>query len=771
MPLAPQSPGYRLLERGLQVLTLGLVVAAPLVAEGSAEQFSNWMIFLLWLVACAGYAGLALLRREERLKAGAVDFCVYGVCLWAMVSGLVSFLNATGHARTTINATWQWLGYAAAFFVIRQLGRQRVFRTVLIWGLLSISAGVAVAGLYQRFVIFPALQRAYHNQTEEQKAAAMRQGGINNVEPGSRERIMWENRLNATDSTATFVLANSLAAFLSPWLIVMLSLLPKAVRSKAWGTLAFYAILVVVTLTCLVLTNSRTSLLATLMGVVALALVMFSGRGTQKIMKWVVAVLIGLSIVLGLMVISGGLNAEKMGAANQSLLYRIEYWQASGQLIRDHFWFGCGPGNFQHSYSLYQLPQASETVSDPHNFLVEVWAVAGTPAAILLIAGIILWCLRMLRSNPAGNQPADESSGRLQMGSAGVPTKGGVGADLPLGIGVAGFLGLVSAVLSQTSVELVAIAFAVALIAGFVISFMSTAPESDRSLTNFQSSTLAIALATFGIALSASGGIGFPSVAMTGIVLLALSITNGLESSKVQEKKNHSLRGNSPVTAGAFNASVPLIGVLLLSVIAMFGFRATVYDPIQAAQQHLRLAEMEATNGRLQQALDRIDLAIQADPYDGNFHFFKLQMAVGKFQFQPASENWLEIETLAEKSVTSRPNNSKVALESGKLILGLLHSSRQFSQDRTERIGQLANWLFQKAAERRPNDGLHAAYLAYSYAKTGQNEKAVRWADRALELDELNPHRDKALSNGPFRLPGHQSPRSVEQELNAIRKN
>ena len=135
VPLAPQSPGYRLLERGLQVLTLGLVVAAPLVPEGSAEQFSNWMIFLLWLVACAGYAGLALLRREERLKAGAVDFCVYGVCLWAMVSGLVSFLNATGHARTTINATWQWLGYAAAFFVIRQLGRQRVFRTVLIWGL------------------------------------------------------------------------------------------------------------------------------------------------------------------------------------------------------------------------------------------------------------------------------------------------------------------------------------------------------------------------------------------------------------------------------------------------------------------------------------------------------------------------------------------------------------------------------------------------------------------------------------------------------------
>ena len=53
--------------------------------------------------------------------------------------------------------------------------------------------------------------------------------------------------------------------------------------------------------------------------------------------------------------------------------------RATAAMIADHTLLGCGPGNFQEHYARYKLPQASETVGDPHNFLLEIWATAGTP--------------------------------------------------------------------------------------------------------------------------------------------------------------------------------------------------------------------------------------------------------------------------------------------------------------------------------------------------------------------------------------------------------
>ena len=38
---------------------------------------------------------------------------------------------------------------------------------------------------------------------------------------------------------------------------------------------------------------------------------------------------------------------------------------------------------------LYKLPQASETVADPHNLFLEMWATAGTPAVVLFVALLI----------------------------------------------------------------------------------------------------------------------------------------------------------------------------------------------------------------------------------------------------------------------------------------------------------------------------------------------------------------------------------------------
>ncbi len=69
-----------------------------------------------------------------------------------------------------------------------------------------------------------------------------------------------------------------------------------------------------------------------------------------------------------------------------SLQFRFQYWASTLKLIADMPLLGCGPGNFQLYYTRYMLPEASEVISDPHNFLLELVAIGGIPAGILLVS-------------------------------------------------------------------------------------------------------------------------------------------------------------------------------------------------------------------------------------------------------------------------------------------------------------------------------------------------------------------------------------------------
>ncbi|MDG2468973.1 MAG: hypothetical protein P8M80_06815, partial [Pirellulaceae bacterium] len=79
--------------------------------------------------------------------------------------------------------------------------------------------------------------------------------------------------------------------------------------------------------------------------------------------------------------------------------------------------------------------------------------------------------------------------------------------------------------------------------------------------------------------------------------------------------------------------------------------------------------------------------------------------------------------------------------------------------------------FFETAVKRRPNDAEHVAFLAYAHWIAQNREKAGKLAAKALELDELNPHLDRDLENGPFRFRESNSDLNIEQELLKIRKN
>src|SRR5687768_5897865 len=96
---------------------------------------------------------------------------------------------------------------------------------------------------------------------------------------------------------------------------------------------------------CLLLTKSRTAYLATAAG---LALVALYGRPSGWRLDWKLpAALAGIMVVLGLAAVYfGGLDAQVLSESPKSVLYRLEYWQATAAMIADQPLFGCGPGNF-----------------------------------------------------------------------------------------------------------------------------------------------------------------------------------------------------------------------------------------------------------------------------------------------------------------------------------------------------------------------------------------------------------------------------------------
>jgi len=73
-----------------------------------------------------------------------------------------------------------------------------------------------------------------------------------------------------------------------------------------------------------------------------------------------------------------------------STFFRLELWRSTLTLIREHPWFGVGPGNFQAAYrTRYILPSAwaEPDLEHPHNVYLDHWTRMGV---LGLLAGVVI---------------------------------------------------------------------------------------------------------------------------------------------------------------------------------------------------------------------------------------------------------------------------------------------------------------------------------------------------------------------------------------------
>jgi hypothetical protein len=675
---------------------------------------------MLLLVLTAGYFVVVVRRGGLSRPLGLVDAAVavlVVVCVASATLGLLSILFDAGSnpefnhraasPRLAINMTWEWIALGLVYFLARQLVTSALETRVVVAVMVALAVVVSALGMYQVFVTLPA-DRAEYAQNPDEMLRRLGQW----YPPGSPERARFEDRLNSKEPLATFALTNSLAGFLAPWLIVGLGVAWNMALARAAGKarLTVFGACLAAVLVCLVLTKSRTAYLALAVGLVVLPL---ASEGFRRAISWrwlaAAGVVLALAIAAG--VASGGLDAEVLTEAGKSLGYRWEYWQATLDMIGDYPVLGVGPGDFQNYYTRYKLPQASEEIRDPHNFLLEVWATGGTFAFGALAAALAIFAWQTWRLPPQ-NEARDAALEAPPSAAVWLAAVGGAGGLL---------VGFAVGLPFGWALSIGQLAGAAAL-GALVLASVWPWVKSGRMPRRLP----ALGVLVLAIHLLAAGGITFPGVAGTFWILMALGVNQGQAATLAPSAARGAWRFAPPAALGiAIAAAAGCYYSAFLPVFAMRAALLTAEDPRLSDQERLAaILEAEA-----------------ADQFSIEPPIALAQLSVKHLRRAPKSEFWGEQFLTATASIVAQCGHSSAAWRQ------MANWSRELykvapTPEIVDRIVQLSRG----AAYMYPNSASIQGEYALALAEAGKGPAARRVADKALELDRQTPHADKKLS-------------------------
>ena len=475
---------------------------------------------------------------------------------------------------------------------------------------------------------------------------------------------------------------------------------------------------------CLVLTKSRSGYIASGVG---LALVWLLCRERPVRIGWklpVAALGVAALMVAAAVAIEG---PDVLRNAWKSFGFRVQYWQSSVQMIADRPLMGCGPGNFQNAYTQYKLPQAAEEVADPHNFLLEIAATAGLPAALALVAvlGCFFGATRMRRRDGGkADREGEAESGQPAVGSQSkIPNRKfeisnskfeicnrqppipNPSTEIPhpstdawayvLAGGAAGFL--LSVPLGHLSA---APPGAVAVVLGLPLAAATVGLLwgwiGDGRLPRLLP---AVAVAVLLVDLLTTGGIGLPSVAGTLWLLLALG-----------------LAGERPRAVHVFAAWAALLVVIGLAAACY----KTAYDPVLGCQAQLRMAEREPAR-----SIEHLSAAAAADPLSAEPWRQLAAIEFDAWWRQPSADGFRRFETANAQVLALAPNAAPAWLAAGDWYFRAYSKLAPSGKTTANDAIQKALSAYRRAAQLYPNSELYRAKLAEA-SRAAENRPAVR---------------------------------------------
>jgi putative inorganic carbon (HCO3(-)) transporter len=126
------------------------------------------------------------------------------------------------------------------------------------------------------------------------------------------------------------------------------------------------------------------------LGALAATLVVFGAMGRRRIAIRVGAVSLGLLLLTSGLAIAGALP-ERLNPLRQTGGFRLDLWQSSLEMVRDHPLLGIGLDNFAYVYQAYlrEGAVAEPNLSHPHNWVLHMWlelGLLGLVAFVWLVA-------------------------------------------------------------------------------------------------------------------------------------------------------------------------------------------------------------------------------------------------------------------------------------------------------------------------------------------------------------------------------------------------
>ncbi len=464
-------------------------------------------------------------------------------------------------------------------------------------------------------------------------------------------------------------------------------------RDQRWRWLAIATAALPIAV-CLALTKSRSGLIAASAGVVALGTIVWG----RRVLVAAVGTVAVLAIVAGLFL---ALDQGLLGKAATSLGYRFQYWQATWQMIEDHPLLGCGPGSFQDYYTRYKLPGASEEVADPHNFLLEIWATAGAPAAAALLAAILglaatVWSA-MRRVGPPLAEAAEGSRFAVSAGAVG-------------GYLLAAIASLAAPSPPSYGLLLVGVALTAALYWAF----------KDWIRTGrLPTAVLGVAACVLLVHLLAAGGISYAGLAGSFWLLMAITL-------------NEAGRDYPKLLAG------PARWAVLVAVLTLAGAcQLTGYTPVLRAQAAVLHAERLPPDSP--DVVTNLQRAAEADPWAAVPLEKLAELEFHAWLASPTAERLRQFEWYRDRALKLSPQSSSAWQMSGD------YYQQAYEKTGQRELARQAAAAFARAASLYPTSPQCHAKWALALKACGDDQGFRRASQRALELDQLTPHADKKL--------------------------
>ncbi|HBV64445.1 MAG TPA: hypothetical protein DEF45_15650 [Rhodopirellula sp.] len=686
-------------------------------------------------VRASGKIGLdlrqdSLNRWTARLSAMVLNWAVWGLAAWMACAAYATC--PPGNLRMATNEAWLWVSGAAIFSSARLLTAKLRTRRSLLALFVVCTVGLSVHALHQYFVTLPANRLLYLEEPDAVLAIA----GVN-APPGSSERMVFANRLMDGGPTATFALANSLAAVLLFGVVLAVGVLRYRIGVLGRIGIVFWISLVLLCICALLAARSRS---ATLAMVIAVACLWLSSGRLGRFRSKTVMVGLGLLFVCsvgGALLIGFLGNREWFEQAPASLAFRFQYWRASWQMVLDYPWFGVGPGNFQALYERFRELSTTEQIAEPHNLFIETLTSGGFVALGLLISMLIaiaVVCVHQMRDAGDANCGIEEAALSDSKGDKWVVVGGTLALVLVWWMGI---LALILPDLAASILVVPAVAFA---------AFACW--PAMRSLGSREIDSIVLsACVGVGVHLMVAGGWTVPGVALLlwigGGLLTRQSIAfTALKRSKASRDES------SSAALGASCAKPCAVAVLVVGGLVSLVLTLKSLGPVEARKRAMAEAAELMQSGRIRQAKDKLLIAASADPWSPEAMLWLANIDQVQLGRDGAADDVRRSWDSALAAALKRAGEDPAAyrqVASQRMHLYQVHGQPADLQAATEIFEQVALWS--------PADEWIMAQMSVLEAVRGQPAKSAEYAATARELSVLGGNIERALSRQLIFLP------------------